>query len=263
MRRLLIIIAVLIGLTGIGVYAWYNSPTMTTDSSGTMWLEEMDVAAVVEATPLDLVDDSEVDPSEYAINEIVPTVYGYNGSSGNLWIYIFATIDERDSAVTVDAITELFPNLAVQTLQTKNAYIINSNPIADELLDYAINSTMNGRKSQVITATSANWQAQVNLESYNNAYTDEAGIVYPDTYLKRSYKIRYLGDDLENVASARLVFNTIAGEFDYEGSLISNSFSDLGSMATYQSDFSFDDLGTVTIEWNGTSETLEFELQQQ
>ncbi len=252
-----IIVIVLLAVAGAAYLSRPDSNQASIPKSG--WYNTEDIVAEIMASGVALNYDYDLDPSEYRIGEVEPTIYDINDTEDNLFIYIFDNMVGRNTSVS--SFNETFATSINQTLQSRNAVILQTGDTAAETIFQAVTFNLNDGSTRIYEACSDNWQVVYIMEYYSNEIADESGTVYDDQYTRATYGIKYVGDLNALVDDEIVVVDIDAVNFSVHAPLEASTMKDEDYyIFGGHIEFFLDNLNkqiTCKVSWNGNEESMD------
>ncbi len=260
MKRKIFAVAITICLLGVG--AWYlnqdQGDGQLDSNPESVWYTTTDIVEAIEQTGVVLEADSDLNPDDYQLGGVKPTVYTINKPIDHLWVYVFDDIKDRD-AVVVNGVIPYSNEPIIQKLQTRNVMILQTGMAEKNGVYQAINVNLNNIQTAVFGATSEDWDARFTLEYYDNEIVDQNGITYQDRYAKDLCEVRFIGEDPNDQVEVEMEINGPTGNYSYQGIPIDtdgDSYRNLGSSWGFHFFGDLDQPITWDFSWNNNQETL-------
>jgi len=290
------LVLIILAGVGIGVVSYGAGSSLNKDV-----LSVKDVTRTVEHAGIILAPNPNVNPADYKIGQVEPSIYYVKDLDGVLFIYHFDSIGERDA--TYDQWEKAnwknnsgsYPNMFSPKWQYNLAYAAKNTIIVIGLSQYpsgedaekispvisslgkAIFYNLNEGQQIVFQGEGEAWKGKVIINYYNHFWTDDKGVLQYDGWSHQQPVLEFKGDS-----------SSIRGDFSYEFKALLNKFggtnSDgfnasllgeketaanyggatlgLGGISGSGAMPQKDSVYTVTVKWNNKQETFELKTSE-
>ncbi|MDD3028440.1 MAG: hypothetical protein PHI41_10400 [Erysipelotrichaceae bacterium] len=260
MKKKVMAIILVVLIVGAGVLSLNRPDSNQATTLKLGWYTTDDIVAEILANGVSLHHEDDLDPGEYQIWGIEPAIYDINGSDDNLFIYIFANMIDRNESGYHFVTGQLDSISITQTLQSRNAVILQTGDTAEDSIFKAVTYDLNEGHTRVYESFNDNWQVVCILEYYANEIAGKTGETYDDQYLRATYGIRYVGDEghLVDDEIVNVEVDTFTGSIKAlleVGNLIDNDYYIFGRHSEYRIN-NLDNNITCKVTWNGNEETM-------
>lgn len=290
-----LVLIILLGV-GIGVSSYKAGSAVDKDI-----VSIKDVTRTLEHEGFNLVADSTVKPGDYMMGQVKPSIYKLKDLDGNLFIYYFNSIGERDtiyreweeanrnnSSNNLNMFTSKWPyNLAYAAKNTiimvglsqfpDIEYAKKVSPILTTL-GKAIFYNLNGGQQIVYQGEGEHWKGKVIINYYDHLWKDDKGYHSDGWYYKQPV-LEFKGNTDTIHGDLSYEFETSLGKFGGTNSDGLNpgllkekenatnyggnilGFGSIGGSGSVAIPQK-DDVCTVTVKWNGQQETFNLKVIQ-
>lgn len=261
-----LVIILLLG-AGVGVLSFEAGSAVKKDN-----LTVKNVAQTLQHAGLSLAAASGVNPAEYKMGQVEPGIYQVKELEGLLFVYRFASIEERDTVYrqwdeanrknnSGGSITNMFtPQWPYQlAFAARNTILVLALPqvpfgeygekVSPVLLNLgkAVFYDLNGGEQVVYQGEGANWKGKVIINYYNQFWTDDRGVYRYDGWAGKQLVLEYKGDPATIHGDFSCEFAELPPPFGKTGSTSSDGFevrqfAERDSVANY---------GGWTLGWGG------------
>lgn len=271
--RGLAMLGILVILLGVSVF---GGTGQTKESYKTRLLSAEDVSRTYAQHGLKLMPLANEPPNNSLILDGVrPAVYQIEGTEDRVFIYVFASHEKRVRYCTYSftdsfQLQELFQpygkfssvamakNVLSVYVPSKVNFLPGDPSVerAKKINDFVFNDLNQGR-TRIFRGEGQFWEAQVIYRSTLQFYKDSKGILHPDSWETENAMARYKGGGFKDVGLISYQLTKPHGAASGTGSsLNAKGIVRLGGSAGNGVLTQTDDLYTLTIEWNGRSETF-------
>lgn len=218
---------IILGVVGIGVVSYKAGSAAQKDI-----LSLRDVTQTVERAGFDFTVNSTVNPEDYKMGQVKPSIYHVNNFDGILFIYHFANMEELDSNYdqwekatrNKNVNNSSYINMFSAKWPYNRAYaakntiiVIGLSQIPNNLedfqkispvltkLDKAIFYNLNEGQQIVYQGEGQNWKGKVIINYYNHFWKDDKGVLQYDGWNHSQPVLEFKGDP-----------NSVKGQFSYE-----------------------------------------------
>lgn len=271
--RGLAMLGILVILLGGSVF---GGTGQTKESYKTRLLSAEDVSRTYAQHGLKLMPLANEPPNNSLILDGVrPAIYQIAGTEDRVFIYVFGSHEKRVRYCTYSftdsfKLKELFQpygkfSSVAMAKNVLSVYVpskVNFPPgdpaveKSKKINDFVFNDLNQGR-TRIFRGEGQFWEAQVIYRSTLQFYKDSKGVLHPDSWETENAMARYKGGDFKDVGSISYQLTRPYGSSSGTGSsLNAKRIFKLGGLSGNGAQIRADDLYTLTIEWNGRSETF-------